>query len=283
VDALTASWAERRPDLDFTPVSVIARLRRVRAHLDRALDEVFASYGLGAATFGVLVTLARIGDGAGVSQRRLMDELGLTSGTVSVRMDRLVEEGLVERRVDPESRRTTLITLTPEGRALFERVVPAHLANERRLLAALTTDEQDLLASLLRKLLVEFEGSAPPAGAPPALGLTVAPAAETIARRAAVGLTPAAGLLVRSLDAHGPAAGAGVRVGDVLVAAAGRELRSVAALYAAIADAGQGALRLQVLRGSDQLHLTVALAAPHAIDGALAGTAGRGTAGEHRL
>ena len=52
-----------------------------------------------------------------------------------------------------------LITLTARGRELFERVVPAHLANERRLLSGLTEPEQQVLASLLRKLLVEFEGS----------------------------------------------------------------------------------------------------------------------------
>jgi len=59
----------------------------------------------------------------------LIDELGLTSGTISVRIDRLVEEGLVDRRVDPESRRNTLITLTERGREVVERVVPAYLAN----------------------------------------------------------------------------------------------------------------------------------------------------------
>src|SRR5690349_17533862 len=95
VDALLASWRERRPDLDFRPVGVIARLGRLRAHLDGAIEEVFAAHGLTSANFAVLVTLARIGDEGGVSQRRLMEELGLTSGTISVRMDRLVEEGLV--------------------------------------------------------------------------------------------------------------------------------------------------------------------------------------------
>src|SRR4051794_21399533 len=159
VDALLASWHERRPDLDFSPVAVISRLARVRGYITGELDRVYAAHGLGAATFGVLVTLARIGE---VSQRRLMDDLGLTSGTISVRIDRLVEEGLVIRRPDPDSGRSTLITLTPRGRELFERVVPAHLANEERLLAALSAEERETLAGLLRKLLVEFEGSTGP-------------------------------------------------------------------------------------------------------------------------
>jgi hypothetical protein len=83
VDALVASWRAERPDLDFSPVEVVSRLGRVRSHVDVALAELFSAYGLGAATFGVLVTLARVGGDRGVSQRRLMDELGLTSGTIS--------------------------------------------------------------------------------------------------------------------------------------------------------------------------------------------------------
>src|SRR5262245_27098629 len=152
VDALLASWHERRPDLDFSPVAVISRLGRVRTHIAAELDRVYAAHGLGAATFGVLVTLARIGDEHGVSQRRLMDELQLTSGTISVRIDRLVDEGLVIRRPDPDSKRSARITLTARGRELFERVVPAHLANEARLLAALDDEERATLAALLSKL-----------------------------------------------------------------------------------------------------------------------------------
>jgi DNA-binding MarR family transcriptional regulator len=218
----------------------------VRGHIAAEQDRVFAEHGLGAATFGVLVTLARIGGERGVSQRRLIDELGLTSGTISVRMDRLVEEGLVMRRPDPDVRRNSLITLTERGRALFERVVPAHLANERRMLAALTLDEQETLAALLRKLLVEFEGSCAPAR----LGVTLAPCHVTIALRESVGLPAVAGLLVRTVERDGAAAAAGLRTGDVLVAAGERELRSIAALTEAL-DAG-GELRVRFVRGIDE-------------------------------
>jgi DNA-binding MarR family transcriptional regulator len=273
VDALLASWAQRRDDLDFAPVGVVSRLARVRSHIDAELHRVFAAHGLSAASFGVLVTLARIGDERGVSQRRLMEELGLTSGTVSVRMDRLVDEGLVDRRPDPESRRNTLITLTPRGRELFERVVPAHLANERRLLSALTAAEQEALAGLLRTLLVEFEGSR---AAPRGLGLTVAPAHVAMTLRESVGLPPVPALLVRTVAEGGPAAQAGIRTGDLLVSAGEIELRSAAALHAAIATAADR-LELRLLRGADERRVTVALA-----DGAPP-VAGRAARGEHAV
>lgn len=284
VDALLASWHSRRPDLDFSPVAVVSRLGRLRDHIDAELDGVFTVHGLTAPSFAVLVTLARIDDDGGVSQRRLMDELGLTSGTISVRMDRLASEGLVDRRPDPASARNTLISLTDRGRELFERAAPAHLGNERRLLSGLGADELELLADLLRKLLVEFEGSRPPDEATFGLGLTLAPAHVAATLREAVGLPPVTGLLIRSVADGGPAQTAGLRTGDVLIAAGKRKLRSVADLYAAIDDAApDGRLRLHLVRGADHQRAMLNLGATAGADGTLASTAGRSASGEHRL
>ena len=46
----------------------------------------FAEHGLNGADFGALVTLRRIDQPGGISQRQLMRELNLSSGTVSVRV-----------------------------------------------------------------------------------------------------------------------------------------------------------------------------------------------------
>lgn len=250
VDRLIADWSRVRPDLDFSPLGVVARIGRARAHIAAALEAVFARHGLSDPSFAVLVTLVRLGRPEGVSQRTLMDELGLTAGTISVRIDRLEAQGLVERRPDAVDRRNTLIVITDSGRSLFERVAPAHLENERRLLVALDEDEQAMLATLLRKLLVEYEGARREHAPRARLGLALAPAHVAIAMRAAVGLPPAAGLLVRDVDDDGPAHGL-LQRGDVLEQAAGRALTSIAALRAAIEAAGEGPLTVNLRRGTD--------------------------------
>src|SRR5262249_1687709 len=160
-------------DLDFEPLHVISRLGRLRTYIDAELASVFDAYGLGAATFGVLVTLARLEEEGDGSQRRLMDELNPTPRTISGREDAVRAEGLVHREPDPDDRRNVRITLTAKGRELFERVAPAHLANERRLLSPLTPEEETELARLLRKLLLEFEGTC---AGERELGLVLAPA-----------------------------------------------------------------------------------------------------------
>jgi DNA-binding MarR family transcriptional regulator len=284
VDALLASWQVRRPELDFTPVGVISRLARVRSHIDYAIAALFEEHGLGGPDFAVLVTLARIGEDGRISQRRLMDELGLTSGTISVRMNRLVEAGLVDRQDDPQSKRNTLITLTAGGRELFERVVPAHISNERRLLASLSDSEEQTLAALLRKLLVEFEGSDPATDAPPRLGLTLAPAHVAIKMRESVGLPAVPRLLVRAVEEDAAADRAGIRTGDLLLNAGKHELRAIAGLYAAIDDAASaGRLKLTLLRGVDQQSVTINLGAGQGRDGTPAVTAGRSTRGNHKI
>lgn len=284
VDALLASWRTRRPDLDFTPVGIITRLGRLRGHFGSEIEAVFAQHGLGSADFAVLVTLARVGDDHAVNQRRLMNELGLTSGTISVRMDRLVAAGLVDRRTDPDSKRTTLITLTEHGRDVFEQVAPAHLANERRLLAALTDNQRDQLADLLRILLVEFEGSSEPVDGVPRLGLTLAPAHVAIALRQSVGLPTVPGLLVRAVDPAGPSATAGIRTGDVLHAIGDHELRGIAALNSALqASPARTGLEIRLLRGLVEHRVTIHNANAPRPPARTAKLGGRTTRGEHQV
>lgn len=250
VDRLLASWAAARPDLDLSPVAVIARLSRLRRIIDAELAATFAEHGLDGPDFAALVTLRRLDQPGGVTQRQLMRELNLSSGTVSVRVERLADRGLVSRATDPADRRNSLISLTEAGHALFDAVTPAHIATENRLLSALSDQQRDDLACLLRTLLVSFEGSAGD-GPFPRLGLTLAPAHRTLQARRAVGLPGLAGLLVRDVLRGSRAETAGIRPGDILLRAAGTELRAITTLYAAISDAiAAGTLTVEIARGA---------------------------------
>jgi DNA-binding MarR family transcriptional regulator len=276
VDSLLESWAEALPGIDIEPVAVITRLARIRRHLDRELESVFERFGLGPSTFEALVTLRRIAGDAGVSQKRLADEVGVTPGTISVRIDHLVAEGLAERRPDPESKRSSLVALTDQGRDLFDRVAPVHLENERRLLAALSEEDRELLVGLLRKLLVEFEGSAPIDDNGQRLGVVLTPAHVTIELRRSVGLPEVAGLLVRSVAPGSPAAEAGIESGDVLIAAGDHDLRSSSSLYAAVRDSGKNPLALRLLRGSDEVQINVQLGGARGREGVVEEPVGQG-------
>src|SRR5262249_60717952 len=109
------------------------------------------------ADFGVTVTRRGGGTPYRMLQARLMEALGLTSGTVSVRLDRLERQGIVTREPGPASARGSMVQLTATGLALFGRVAPVHLANEDRLLAALSGDERLALARPLPRFAAAFQ------------------------------------------------------------------------------------------------------------------------------
>lgn len=280
-DRVLHQWAKVRPDLNVSSIGIIRRLERLRAIIDEEQEAVFAEHRISNPTFTTLVTLVRINQPGGISQRRLANEMGLTPGTVSARVDRLVADGLVVRSPDPADKRGSLVTLTDRGRDLFEAVVPAHLANQVRLLGSLASDEQATLAGLLRKLLVAFEGSAELEHLPVRLGLTLAPVHVALAMQRAVGLPERPGLLVRSAEEQSPAGAAGLSEGDILTEAGGTPLRSVSGLYSAICGAlGAGVLELRVRRGLKDRTVSVPLG-PSASGRAADGLAAR--MGEHRV
>jgi DNA-binding MarR family transcriptional regulator len=252
VDRVLADWAGQRPDLDFTPVGVVTRLSRLRGYLDAELAGVFARFGLTSADFLVIVSLRRGGPPYRMPQARLMDALGLTSGTVSVRLDRLEKNGIVTREPDPASARGSLVQLTEKGLELFDRVAPVHLANEDRLLSALSPAEREVLAGLLRRLLSSFESGSTDVAA--SLGLALEPARLARARRQAVGLSDRAGLLVAAVAPGGPGYEAGIERGDLLISLDGVEVVSSTGLALLLENLlGRTTVRAVLLRGDEEL------------------------------
>ncbi len=83
----------------------------------------------------------------------LAAQTSLTPSGLTRSMDRLVEQGLVARRVCPEDRRGAFAVLTPAGRALMDRAIPDHVAHIDEVLSSLfTSEEEATLAALLRRL-----------------------------------------------------------------------------------------------------------------------------------
>jgi len=94
----------------------------------------------------------------------------------------------------------------------------------------------------------------------PRLGIGIAPGRVARRMRRAVGLPERDGLLVREVEADGPAARAGIAEGDLLVAADGRTLTSADDLFDALGHASaDGALAVTVVRGADERTVSVDL------------------------
>jgi DNA-binding MarR family transcriptional regulator len=152
VDHILEQWRRERPDLDPSPIGVVGRISRLARDLEARLEPVYKAHGLEPGWHDVLATLRRSGPDHRLRVTDLTEATMLTSSGTTKRLDKLEREGLIRREPDPGDRRGTLISLTDAGHELIDGVTAAHLANEKRLLSALSEDEQRQLANLLRKL-----------------------------------------------------------------------------------------------------------------------------------
>src|SRR3989449_5776945 len=77
----------------------------------------------------------------------------LTSGSITVAVDRLETKGLVERRASGSDRRARIVHLTKAGRKLITRAYADHAADMERLSSnSLTRAERETLMRLLKKI-----------------------------------------------------------------------------------------------------------------------------------
>ena len=153
VDLLVAAWRRERADLDLAPVEVFSRIGRLARLLDRARRQAFTAHRIEPWEFDVLAALRRAGAPYELSPGRLLHETLVTSGTMTNRVDRLAERGLVARLPDPADRRGVLVRLTADGRTTVDAAFEELLAQERTLLAALPAAHRATLAALLKTLM----------------------------------------------------------------------------------------------------------------------------------
>jgi len=119
--------------------------RAVEAHAHLSLQGL----GMCPGDFAVLEALLHKGP---LPVNAIGKKVLLTSGSMTAAIDRLEDRGLVERRDDPEDRRTRVIHLTVEGRKLIRRLFAIHERDMERVVSVLHPAEREELAALLRKL-----------------------------------------------------------------------------------------------------------------------------------
>jgi DNA-binding MarR family transcriptional regulator len=157
VDRIVEAWQRERPDLNFAPLQVLSRVGRLTHHLDRARRTAFTRSKLESWEFDVLSALRRAGEPYTLSPKQLLQQTLVSSGTMTNRIDRLVESGLVERKADPGDGRGILVVMTLTGLTRVDAAITRLVDAEADMLAALSPGDQQKLAALLRKLSMGFD------------------------------------------------------------------------------------------------------------------------------
>lgn len=88
---------------------------------------------------------------SGMTLGELSSRMMVSNGNVTALVERLVEQGLIDRRPSPRDRRAQIVTLTAEGRRTFRAMARAHEGWIAEIFADLNVTEVDDLMLLLGK------------------------------------------------------------------------------------------------------------------------------------
>jgi len=159
IERARAEWAAERPDLDTSPMEIIGRILRAGHLAGAMIKSELRQAGLDRGGFDVLATLRRAGPPYQLTPTRLYEELVLTSGAVTHRVDALEQAGLVQRMGGQPDRRSTQVGLTVKGIAVIDATMGAHMKCEQAMIASLPAADRRVLAALLKKLLAGIEAA----------------------------------------------------------------------------------------------------------------------------
>lgn len=107
-------------------VSWRAFLRGSAVLLEQLDAELYEAHGLTSSDYEILVALSE-GSRNGLRMAELAERALVSKSRLTYRVDRLVAEGLVERRPCPSDRRGSLAALTTTGRRRLERAAATHV------------------------------------------------------------------------------------------------------------------------------------------------------------
>jgi len=113
--------------------------------------------GLSVSEFGVLEMLYHKGD---LPLGEVANRLLIATGSTTYVIDKLERLGLVERKACERDRRISYAHLTDKGRERIAQSFPRHAEVVRKTFSALTTEEQETLRILLKKLGLSLQNPA---------------------------------------------------------------------------------------------------------------------------
>ena len=141
------------PDLSGVPGHQIRRLQQIAVGL--FMDET-AAFDLTPVQFAALATVARQ---PAIDQRTLARSIGFDTSTIGGVIDRLERRGLMLRSAAPEDRRVRRLSVTAQGQALLQGVVPAMQRAQARILSPLAPVEQAQFMQLLTRIVAANNGA----------------------------------------------------------------------------------------------------------------------------
>lgn len=143
------------PNIDPQTIRLMDEMGFVARSLHHLREQSIEAAGLSFAQYGVLMHLffaEQMGDHGELNPSEISERQGVSRNTMSSFIRNLEDEGLVERRLDPDDRRRFNISLTEDGRSLVATYMHDHLDTVEQCFSGLNAAERETLFTLLQKL-----------------------------------------------------------------------------------------------------------------------------------
>ncbi|MGL5109793.1 MAG: MarR family winged helix-turn-helix transcriptional regulator [Vibrio ordalii] len=101
-------------------------------------------------------TIEVLGIHGALRMKELAQKLGITTGTLTVQIEKLVNAKLIERGAHPDDRRSIVVTLTAEGQKIHRQHNQLHVELVKDLTRYLDANEEAVLLNSLLKMNQEF-------------------------------------------------------------------------------------------------------------------------------
>lgn len=159
VDRLLQQWAQERPELDCSRLSVVVRVLLLAKVFRQSAEKALAPLELKLWEYDVLSALRRQGPPFQLPATELARASMLTSGAMTNRIDRLEARGFVVRIPDAADRRGVNVRLTAAGQRLTDDAIEARLTAAHDQLEMLSAQERRAVSDGLRKIFAAVGSS----------------------------------------------------------------------------------------------------------------------------
>lgn len=136
---------------------VVTAVHALHRRLNQWYDAQMVDLGISQGEWTVLSCLAMAPEGAARTPSQLAEAASVAPSSMTHRLDRMTERGLVSRETDPTNRTRVLVRLTADGWELFSAAIRGSDIVESDVLSTLGTGERDRLADLLERVVAGLD------------------------------------------------------------------------------------------------------------------------------
>ena len=164
-DPRTGTGADDVPALDADQLDAYFALMEAVSLLQHQVEQQLRAEG--GISYVQFQLLARLADAAGpLTMTELADGVVYSRSGLTYQAGLLEKAGLITRAPSPDDERATLVTITDNGRALFDRVLPGHVQVTRLLFDPLTDDDLHHLGDIMTRVRDHMRARPPRSAAP---------------------------------------------------------------------------------------------------------------------